>query len=291
MQELKRKYGDLPLSSIKGVRWRLMRLERAGLFHQDVHAVERGLEQGKLVVVQGPSWVLQVFANYVIGSLYRKRREYKDARMNGETGTFFPPFLVATDEAHNFAPKAIDSPAKAIIKEIAQEGRKYGVFLVLATQRPTLLDETTTAQLNTKFVFRTVRGTDIATLKEETDLTQEEGKRLPYLRSGDTFVSSAAYGRTLFIRIRAAYTQSPHVLNPFDELSQLQADNTAELVNLLQAKMPFFDTDLMMVLADVNRELGKNWDVVRLQEELQALARNKQIKIKETPFATRYEKA
>src|SRR5690606_13595486 len=124
---------------------------------------------------------------------------------------------------HNFAPKAIDSPAKSIIKEIAQEGRKYGVFLILATQRPTLLDETTTAQLNTKFVFRTVRGTDIATLKEETDLTQEEGKRLPYLRSGDTFVSSAAYGRTLFIRIRAAYTRSPHLLNPFDELRQLQS--------------------------------------------------------------------
>jgi DNA helicase HerA-like ATPase len=290
LQDLKRKYGDLPLSSIKGVRWRLMRLERAGLFHQDIQAVERGLEQGKLVVVQGPSWVLQVFANYVIGSLYRKRREYKDARMNGEAGAFFPPFLIATDEAHNFAPKAIDSPAKAIIKEIAQEGRKYGVFLVLATQRPTLLDETTTAQLNTKFVFRTVRGTDIATLKEETDLTQEEGKRLPYLRSGDTFVSSAAYGRTLFIRIRAAYTQSPHVLNPFDELNQLQADNEAELVKLLQAKMPFFDTDLVMVLADVNRELGKNWDVVRLQEELQTLARKKQLKIKETPFATKYEK-
>ncbi|MCH5585836.1 ATP-binding protein [Shimazuella sp. AN120528] len=290
LQELKRKYGDLPLASIKGVRWRLMRLERAGLFHQDIHSIERGLEQGKLVVVQGPSWVLQVFANYVIGSLYRKRREYKDARMNGEEGHFFPPFVIVTDEAHNFAPKAIDSPAKAIIKEIAQEGRKYGVFLILATQRPTLLDETTTAQLNTKFVFRTVRGTDIATLKEETDLTQEEGKRLPYLRSGDTFVSSAAYGRTLFIRIRAAYTRSPHLLNPFDELRQLQSSKTEELVDLLKAKMPFFDTDLMMVLADVNRELGKSWDVVRLKEELNSLGRSNQIKIKETPFATQYEK-
>lgn len=290
LQELKKKYGDLPLPSIKGVRWRLMRLERAGLFHQDIHAVQRGLEQGRLVVIQGPSWVLQVFANYVIGSLYRKRREYKDARMNGEEGKFFPPFVIVTDEAHNFAPKAIDSPAKAIIKEIAQEGRKYGVFLILATQRPTLLDETTTAQLNTKFVFRTVRGTDIATLKEETDLTQEEGKRLPYLRSGDTFISSAAYGRTLFIRIRSAYTQSPHLLNPFDELRELRESKSKELVDLLTAKMPFFDTDLVMVLTDINRDLGKNWDVVQLKEELQSLGRSMQIKIKETPFATRYEK-
>ncbi|WP_228502759.1 ATP-binding protein [Laceyella tengchongensis] len=197
LKKLLNQFGTLPPSSVKGVHWRLQRLEKAGLFQQDIRAIERGLEQGKLVVVQGSTWVLQVFATYVIGSLYRKRREYKDARMNGEEGRFFPPFVVVTDEAHNFAPKALDSPAKSILKEIAQEGRKYGVFLVLATQRPTLLDETITAQLNTKFVFRTVRGTDIATLREETDLTPEEGKRLPYLRSGDTFVSSAVFGRTI----------------------------------------------------------------------------------------------
>ena len=80
-------------------------------------------------------------------------------------------------------------------RDCARRKKIWG-FLFLATQRPTLLDETITAQFNTKFVFRTVRGTDIATLREETDLTQEEGKRLPYLRSGDTFVSSAIFGRT-----------------------------------------------------------------------------------------------
>jgi DNA helicase HerA-like ATPase len=288
LMQLKKQY-DIPLASVKGVRWRLMRLERAGLFQQDILSVERGLEQGKLVVIQGPSWVLQVFANYVIGSLYRKRRVYKDARMNGEEGTFFPPFVIVTDEAHNFAPKAIDSPSKSIIKEIAQEGRKYGVFLILATQRPTLLDETTTAQLNTKFVFRTVRGTDIATLKEETDLTQEEGKRLPYLRSGDTFISSAAYGRTLFIRIRSAYTRSPHLLNPFDELRDLRESKTVEIIDLLKKKLPFFDTDLVQVLSEINRKLGRDWDILRLQEELTHLGESGEILIKETPFATRYD--
>lgn len=89
-----------------------------------------------------------------------------------------------TDEAHNFAPKGVDSPPKGVLKEIAQEGRKYGAFLILATQRPTLLDETITAQLNTKFVFRTVRGTDIATLREETDLTAEEENVSPICGPG-----------------------------------------------------------------------------------------------------------
>lgn len=286
---LLQKYGSLPLASVKGVQWRLSRLEKAGLFQRDIQPIERALEQRKLVVVQGPAWVLQVFSTYVTGTLYRKRRDYRDARMNGEEGTFFPPFIVVTDEAHNFAPKGMDSPAKSILKEIAQEGRKYGVFLILATQRPTLLDETITAQLNTKFVFRTVRGTDIATLKEETDLTAEEGKRLPYLRSGDTFVSSAVYGRTLFVRIRAAYTQSPHVADPFAELQAVSEARDGRVLEAIRERLPLFDTDLVDAVAQINRDCGLDWEVSRLKEELDRLAREGRILRKESPFAVRYD--
>ena len=286
---LLQKYGSLPLASVKGVQWRLSRLEKAGLFHRDIQPIERALEQRKLVVVQGPAWVLQVFSTYVTGSLYRKRRDYRDARMNGEEGAFFPPFVVATDEAHNFAPKGVDSPAKSILKEIAQEGRKYGVFLILATQRPTLLDETITAQLNTKFVFRTVRGTDIATLREETDLTPEEGKRLPYLRSGDTFVSSAVYGRTLFVRIRAAYTRSPHVADPFAELNAVSEARDGKVLEAIEERLPLFDTDLLDAVAYINRTCGLNWEVSRLKQELDRLAAEGRILRKKSPFAVRYD--
>lgn len=291
LMQLLQQYGTLPLSSVKGIHWRLNRLEKAGLFQQDIRAIEQGMEQGKLVVVQGSAWLLQVFATYVIGALYRKRREYKDARMNGEEGHFFPPFVIVTDEAHNFAPKAVDSPAKSILKEIAQEGRKYGVFLFLATQRPTLLDETITAQLNTKFVFRTVRGTDIATLREETDLTPEEGKRLPYLRSGDTFVSSAVFGRTIFIRIRCAYTRSPHLANPFDELQQMANDRDEKVVESISRLLPLFDTDLVQAVVQVNRDCGLDWDVTRLKQELNRLVGDGWLKKQENPFTTRYDRA
>ncbi|SDW85617.1 hypothetical protein SAMN05444487_10717 [Marininema mesophilum] len=287
--ELLSQYGSLPLSSVKGVQWRLNRLEKAGLFTQDIKMVEQGLEQGRLVVIQGDTWLLQVFSTYVVNSIYWKRREYRDARMNGKEGTFFPPFVIVTDEAHNFAPKGVDAPPKKALKEIAQEGRKYGAFLILATQRPTLLDETITAQLNTKFVFRTVRGTDIATLREETDLTQEEGKRLPYLRSGDTFVSSAVYGRTVFVRVRASYTHSPHVSNPFDELRAVRVEQDDQILKVVREQLPIFDTELLDVLTQVNRECGCNWEVNRFKQELERWSANGEIVKKESPFVTRYD--
>ncbi|MDN5363302.1 MAG: hypothetical protein PWQ91_363 [Eubacteriales bacterium] len=215
-------YKSLSASTIRGILWRFQSLRRTGLFTGDVAPVETALRQRQVAVIRGSVRVLQLFASYLLNHLYQKRRDYMDRRQAGEEGDYFPPFLVVTDEAHNFAPVSaeINAPARSIIREIAQEGRKYGVFLVLATQRPRLLDETVTAQLNTKFIFRTVRHSDISVIQEETDITKEEAGRLPYLPSGDAFVSSAFFGRTVAIRVRAAFTSPPHTTNPFDEMEE-----------------------------------------------------------------------
>ncbi|KYG33284.1 ATP-binding protein [Alkalihalobacillus trypoxylicola] len=290
-KKLLEQYGSLPLSSVKGIQWRLFRLQQAGLFQQNIRVIEQAIHQGKLVVVQGAVWLLQVFSSYVIGSLYSKRRNFKDARLQQKQGEFFPPFMIVTDEAHNFAPKGYDAPAKSVLKEIAQEGRKYGVFLIFATQRPTLLDETITAQLNSKFVFRTVRGTDIQTIKEETDLTAEEGKRLPYLRSGDVFVSSAIIGRTIALRIRLAHSSSPHTLNPFDELIEMNQTSNEEVLKGLQEFLPLTEMDLMKNLPDLNAKSRKSWDVNQWKDELSRLSREGYLIERKTPFAHIYDRA
>ncbi|MED4126867.1 ATP-binding protein [Shouchella miscanthi] len=289
-KQLLDQFGSLPPSSVKGIQWRANRLNQAGLFQQNIRAIEHGIHNGKLVVIQGAVWLLQVFASYVIGSLYFKRRAYKDAKLQQQQSEFFPPFVVVTDEAHNFAPKGYEAPAKSVLKEIAQEGRKYGTFLIFATQRPTLLDETITAQLNSKFVFRTVRGTDIQTIKEETDLTAEEGKRLPYLQSGDVFVSSAIIGRTVAVRIRLAHSTSPHTMNPFDELEQMNNAGNEELVAALEDFLPLAEMHVMQKLDDLNKQSGKSWDVSEWKITLEQLCEEGLLTKQKTPFATLYDR-
>ncbi len=243
-----------PYASVKGIMWRLTRLENDGVFSKDIRPIEEAIRNGKLVVVQGNTRLLQVFSTYLLNKLYHKRRNYKDALYIGNTEEYFPPFMIVTDEAHNFAPKGYDSPSKSILKEISQEGRKYGVFLILATQRPTLLDETITAQLNSKFIFRTVRASDIETIKEETDLTFEETKRLPYLKTGDVFISSAILGRTVYSRIRAAHTESPHRENPFDELKKFKNKDRDEFFIRIKKHLPFMESSKLGVLKDLEAE-------------------------------------
>lgn len=277
-----------PYSSVRGIMWRLKRLDNEGIFSKDIREIEEGLQRGKLIVVQGNTRILQVFSTYLINNLYHKRREYKDSQYKNTASDYFPPFIVVTDEAHNFAPKGYNPPSKSILKEISQEGRKYGVFLILATQRPTLLDETITAQLNTKFIFRTVRASDIQTIKEETDLTVEETRRLPYLRTGDVFISSAAMGRTIFARIRAAITSSPHTENPFDELKSREKEVEEKFMNIIKTKLPIMETDLIQLIAEIEREHNITFTLDSLEDRLKTLSKKGLISRQETIFGYKY---
>lgn len=277
-----------PYSSVRGIFWRLRRLGNDGVFSKDIREVEEGLHSGKLMVIQGNTRILQVFSTYLLNNLYHKRRDYKDAMYKKTHADYFPPFIIVTDEAHNFAPKGYDSPSKSVLKEISQEGRKYGVFLILATQRPTLLDETITAQLNTKLIFRTVRASDIQTIKEETDITIEESRRLPYLRTGDVFISSASMGRTVYARIRAALTTSPHTENPFDELKNKSKEEDDKFLNIILSKLPINDTDLLHILGDIEREEGITYSLDVLESKLKQMADKRYISREETIFGYRY---
>lgn len=289
MLDIYKKHNSLPSASVNGVYWRLQSLYKSGLFTNDIKDIENSIMEGKMTVVQGPIKILNVFSTYLINALYHKRREYRDGLQRGEKGDFFPPFILAFDESHNFAPKGYETSSKSVIKEIAQEGRKYGVFLILATQRPTLLDETITAQLNTKLVFRTVRSSDIDTIKEETDITGEEAKRLPYLRSGDTFISSAIFGRTIAVRIRMAKTTTKHTENPFDELHGMMNKKDEEVFKKIKTHLPIYPNELLNILNKLDLEGVKDLDGLR--SCLDSLTTKGYIKKNKTIFGECYENA
>lgn len=272
--------------SVRGVLWRLINLQNEGIFSHNIDELLDLLKRRKLVVLQGSTRMINVFSTYLLAKLYYLRKEYRDELYrNNAKVDYFPPFVIITDEAHNFAPKGFDTPSKSILREISQEGRKYGVFLILATQRPTLLDETITAQLNTKLIFRTVRASDIDTIKEETDLSTDETKRLPYLSSGDVFISSAKKGRTSFVRIRAANTVSPHTENPFDELEGHENEEYEKFFMDIKDLLPIDASNLSQVLMNYNKKSGENLSYDDLKNKLDELCQRDFIE-KEDNFLT-----
>lgn len=285
LQGYQNKYSrKLNASSLKGISWRFRRLVQDNVFSSDSEALEAALRSGKLISLKGSTRLLEVYSSYILKKFYYKRRAYMDAKLLGTNDEdYFPPFIIITDEAHNFAPKAFESASKPILKEVAQEGRKYGVFLILATQRITLLDDTITAQLNTKFILRTVRESDISTIKEETDISSDDAKRLPYLTTGDAFISEASFGRTIFTRFRFADTKAIDKVNPFLELKGETEDRMLSVFEEIKDILPISDFNLTREAARLEKTVG-TMSTEEFKDILERLAQDGYINKRTNPF-------
>jgi hypothetical protein len=78
------------------------------------------------------------------------------------------PLLFVCEEAHRYAPADKNvgfGPTKRALSRIAKEGRKYGVFLGLVTQRPAEIDPTIVSQCSTLFVMRLSNDRDQALIR------------------------------------------------------------------------------------------------------------------------------
>lgn len=68
------------------------------------------------------------------------------------------PTFIVIDEAHNFCPSVPwhehQKKTRDILNEIAGEGRKYGVFLILLSQNPSKINEHTLSQCDNIFLMK-----------------------------------------------------------------------------------------------------------------------------------------
>ena len=254
-------------NTLISISWRLNSLEMSGIFNGTIHKLITTMQNRKMCVLRGSMEQIHIVAAHVIERVYRMRRLYIDAREMGGTidAEPFPPFFIGMDEAHLFCPNSANfSLTKRIIKTIAQEGRKYGVFELLATQRPALLDETIVAQISNKFIFRLSIKEDIDSIKKETDLNTSELKKLPYMNSGECYVSSSIVGRTMFVKIRYGITMAKNAKNPFDELGSIRELSDVEQSFINHLPMNAMKASAMQMA--IKQDTGKTLSVPELMK-------------------------
>ena len=96
------------------------------------------------------------------------------------------PLLVVIDEAHRFVPEGADTPAHRTLSTIAKEGRKYGVGLMLVSQRPSEIDSAVLSQCGSLIALRVTNSADRA--KVAASVPDDLGglvELLPSLRTGE----------------------------------------------------------------------------------------------------------
>lgn len=118
------------------------------------------------------------------------------------------PFLLVLEEAHNFAPGTpvtdADRQALQITRQIAQEGRKFGVGFLMISQRPSRLDETALSQCNTFIVMRLVNPADQQYVRRVIETVgEQETKLLPDLDVGEAIISGQSVQFPVLARIKS----------------------------------------------------------------------------------------
>lgn len=87
------------------------------------------------------------------------------------------PTIILIDEAHNFVPQNPRDETKALTElliTIAGEGRKYGLWLVMATQRPQKLHENVLSQCDNLIVMKLTSRSDISYIVNAYNAASQE---------------------------------------------------------------------------------------------------------------------
>lgn len=109
---------------------------------------------------------------------------------NVKTGGKEQPLLIVLEEAHNYLKSGEDSISSRAVQSIAKEGRKYGVGLLLVTQRPSELDETVLSQCGTIIALRMNNSKDRSHIRAAIqDELHTMVDLLPSLRTGEAIIS------------------------------------------------------------------------------------------------------
>jgi hypothetical protein len=134
------------------------------------------------------------------------------------------PLLFVCEEAHRYAPadtKLGFGPTRRALSRIAKEGRKYGVYLGLVSQRPCEIDPTIMSQCSTLFVMRLSNERDHAFIRSAvSDAAQNLLSFIPSLGTREVF----AFGSGIALPTRMRFVELPPNMRPNSEAGSTRSD-------------------------------------------------------------------
>jgi len=131
-----------------------------------------------------------------------------DRLRKAEPRNRFPVHLIL-EEAHRYVaerPSRYAIDASRIFERIAKEGRKYGVFLQIASQRPSELSKTVLSQCSNFVVHRIQNPDDLSHIRQMTPFISESVmKRLPSLPKQHALIFGNAVNLPTTFKVRDVY--------------------------------------------------------------------------------------
>lgn len=169
-----------------------IQLRYGSLFKAKIDESDEEEKQSKITVynVSGlDDDLLLFFTTYMLKKEFKKSSEKKinDRDVN----------LFIFEEAHRYISKLNENSLFGeveVFKKIAREGRKFGCFLMLSSQRPSELSSTVLSQCNNYLIHRIKNNVDLEyLLKTIPYINKNQLTRLSYLPTGTAFIVGELY--------------------------------------------------------------------------------------------------
>ncbi len=89
-------------------------------------------------------------------------------------GKYPYPVFILLEESHKFIPREDRTHSQSIINKIASEGRKFGIFQTLISQRPFKIDNDSLSQCNSQLILRTTNPEDQTAIRKASERMSED---------------------------------------------------------------------------------------------------------------------
>jgi hypothetical protein len=158
---------------------------------------------------------LLFFTGYLLRIVYNSQKEVR-----GKHSSIDKLFHFIFDEAHKYITEDNERTAQSIriFEQIAKEGRKFGIFMILASQRPGELSKTVLSQCNNYILHRIRNNIDLEQMRKSIPyLSDSQLTRISYLRTGSALLVGEAFSIPMEIIIKGEeYGDISKTISPLD---------------------------------------------------------------------------
>jgi uncharacterized protein len=130
-------------------------------------------------------------------------RQKKGSKKDAAKDPRFPaPVLVVVEEAHVFIPKDEDTETKYFASKVAREGRKFGLGLVIVSQRPRGIDANILSQMGSLAVQRMIQQDDQMHVSAASEsLSRDLIDQLTSLNPGEAIFAGQWVNLPTFVKV------------------------------------------------------------------------------------------
>lgn len=170
-------------------------LNEIDVFAEQGTKIDELIQKGRCTIINlrgTPPDIQELIVNRIGNALFELRKVDK-----------IPPMMLVVEEAHNFCPQQGQVACSKIFRTIASEGRKFGLGLMVITQRAAKIDKNVLSQCNTQVILKVTNPNDLnaiaSSIEGLTEGMEDEIQRLPI---GSAIITGGGVSMPLLVEIR-----------------------------------------------------------------------------------------